>query len=63
MTGQIDKFPNVLYKGQRFLLVQTSEFEKFFYLLNKGRVSVKFSHAYYHGGERKIDGFNIVIDD
>ena len=40
-----------------------SEFEKFFYLLNKGKVGVEFSRTYHHGGERIVDGFKIVIDD
>jgi putative addiction module killer protein len=43
MTSDIDKYTNVLYKGQNFLLVQTSEFEKFFASLRDRKARAKIN--------------------
>lgn len=43
MTNDIDKSPNVLYKGQRFLLLQTAEFEKFFASLKDRKAKAKIN--------------------
>ena len=51
MTNEIDKFPNVLYKGQKFLLVQTSEFEKFFTSLKDGKARAKINDRLFRAAD------------
>lgn len=43
MGNKLDTSQNVLYKRQKFLLVQTSEFEKFFVSLRDGKAKAKIN--------------------